>query len=108
MFEKNTVPIKTSFFEKKSDIDKSTLHSFDGPFQLLHADVANLEFLGISAVDPKYWFLFVDLYTSKIYIYPMKLQRFIAKKMNEFYQDVNKKRKNKKNGATERSRISAN
>ena len=28
------------------EIDRSTLNSFDGPFQLLHADVGNLEFCG--------------------------------------------------------------
>ena len=38
---------------KKDDIDRSTLCSFDGPFQLLHASVGNLEFLGKLATDPK-------------------------------------------------------
>lgn len=72
LFEKNTIPIKTPFVEKKSDIDRSTLYSFNGPFQLLHADVGNLEFLGKSAVDPKYCLFFVDIYSAKIYTYPMK------------------------------------
>ena len=31
-------------WKKRHDIDRSTLYSFDGPFQLLHADVGNLEF----------------------------------------------------------------
>ena len=44
--------------EKKDDIDRSTLYSFDGPFQLLKADTGNLEFLGKSATDPKYCLLF--------------------------------------------------
>ena len=35
-----------TFFEKKDDVDRSTLYIFDGPFQLLHADVRNLDFLG--------------------------------------------------------------
>ena len=34
------VPIRLGYVEKK-EIDRSTLYSFDGPFQLLHADVAN-------------------------------------------------------------------
>ena len=29
---------------RTDEINKSTLYSFDGPFQLLHADVGNLEF----------------------------------------------------------------
>ena len=36
------ISIKTSFVEKSNDVDRSTLYSFDGPFQLLHADVGNL------------------------------------------------------------------
>ena len=80
LFEKYTIPTKTLFVEKRGDIDRSTLYSFDGPFQLLHADVANLEFLGKSRVDPKYCLLLVDLYISKIYTYLMKSRRFIAKR----------------------------
>ena len=34
------VPIRVDYVEKK-EIDRSTLYIFDGPFQLLHADVAN-------------------------------------------------------------------
>ena len=40
--EKKTVPIKTTFVEKKGDIDRLTLYNFDGPFQLLYADIENL------------------------------------------------------------------
>ena len=36
-----------TFVEKKDDVDRSTLYIFDGPFQLLNADVGNLEFLGV-------------------------------------------------------------
>ena len=67
--EKSTIPIKIIFVEKKDDIDRSTLYSFDGPFQLLHADVGNLELLGKSAADPKYCLLFVDLFISKVYVF---------------------------------------
>ena len=42
--EKSSVPIKTTFVEKKNDIDRSTLYSMDGPFQLLYADVGIFEF----------------------------------------------------------------
>ena len=67
--EKSTIPIKIIFVEKKDDIDRSTLYSFDGPFELLHADVGNLELLGKSAADPKHCLLFVDLFISKVYVF---------------------------------------
>ena len=34
------VPIRVDYVEKR-EIDRSTLYIFDGPFQLLQADVAN-------------------------------------------------------------------
>ena len=43
--EDKKIPLKVSFVEKNDEIDRSTLYSFDGPLQLLHEDVANLEFL---------------------------------------------------------------
>ena len=33
-------------YVKKREIDRSTLYSFDRPFQLINADVGNLVFLG--------------------------------------------------------------
>ena len=54
-------PLTTQFIEKRSDIDRSTLYNFDGPFQLLQADIAYISFLAKSAVDSKFCLLFVDL-----------------------------------------------
>ena len=88
--------MKTTFVEKKDDIDRSTLYSFDGPFQLLHADVGNLEILGKSTTNPKYCSLFVDLFRSKVYVYPMKMRKSIASKMEIFYKEVEAKRKKQK------------
>ena len=68
--EDKKIPLKVSFVEKNDEIDRSTLYSFDGPLQLLHEDVANLEFLGKSATDPKYCLVIVDLFSSKKYVYP--------------------------------------
>ena len=48
-------------YVKKTEIDRSTLYSFDGPFQLLHADAGNLEFLGKNATIPQYALVIVDL-----------------------------------------------
>ena len=61
---------------KKRNIGRSTLYSFKDSFELLHADISDLRFLAKSAVDPKYCRLIVDLFTSKIYTYPMKKGRF--------------------------------
>ena len=60
------VPTRTDYVEKR-EIDRLTLYNFDGPFQLLHADVGNLEFLGKNATFPQYILVFVDLYSSKTY-----------------------------------------
>ena len=67
-FDKNNdqIPLTTPFFEKKGDIDRSTLYSIGKPFQKIHADIADLRFLAKSAVDPKYALLAVDLFTSKV------------------------------------------
>ena len=61
-----------------------TLYSIDEPFQLVHADVANLELLGKSATHPKYCQLVVSRFTSKIYTYLMRSRRNLAKKQTSF------------------------
>ena len=43
--DKEKIPTRIDYVEKR-EIDRSTLYSFDGPFQLIHADVGKLEFLG--------------------------------------------------------------
>ena len=52
------IPTRVDYAQKR-EIDRSALQSFDGPFQLIHADVGNLEFLGKSATTPTYccWLL---------------------------------------------------
>ena len=81
----------TPFVNKRSNIDHSTLYSISKPFELLHADIADLRFLAKSAVDPKYCLLIVDLFTSKIYVYPMKNRSLLAKKLKLFYDIKQKK-----------------
>ena len=66
IFDPNSVK-RTDYVEKR-EIDHSTLYSFDAPFQLIHADVGNLEFLGKNATFPKYVLFLVDLFSSKVYI----------------------------------------
>ena len=91
----NEVPTRTDYLEKR-EIDQSTLYSFDGPFQLLHADVGNLEFLGKNATFPQYVLVIVDLYSSKVYTYTMKSRKQILQKMKIFYDEVRSKRKGKR------------
>ena len=90
----NKVPTRADYVEKR-EIDRSTLYSFDGPFQLLHADVGNLEFLGKNATFPQYVLVIVDLYSSKVYTYTMKSRKQILQKMKIFYDEGSIKTKGK-------------
>ena len=63
--DEGKIPTRTDFVEKR-EVDRSTLYSFDGPFQLIHTDVGNLEFLGSYKITPRYVLLIVDLYFSEI------------------------------------------
>ena len=69
------------------------MNSFNGPFQLLHADIADIRFFSKSAADPHYCLLLVDLFTQKIYTLPMKKRNLLKKKMQTFYEEVEHKRK---------------
>ena len=67
------IPFRPLFIEQKKDIDRlSTLYSIKKPFELIHADIANIKSLFKSTVDPHYCLLCADLFSSKIYTYPMK------------------------------------
>ena len=74
--DEEKVPTKVDYIEK-SEIDRFSWYSFDAPFQLIHADTGNLEFLGKSTTTPRYILLFVNLYSSKIYVYPMRSRKQI-------------------------------
>ena len=89
------MPLVSPFIDKKTNIDHSTLYSFSKPFQMLHTDIADLRFLAKSACDPKYFLLLVNLFNSKICVYPMKNRNLLAKKLELFYTDIQPKRKGK-------------
>ena len=93
VFDDGRAPIRTDYVEK-TEIDRSTQYSFDGPFQLLHADVGNLEFLGKNATFPQYVLVIVDLFPSKVYAYSMKSRKQILQKL-KLFSDVRNKRKGK-------------
>ena len=82
-------------FDEKREIDRLTFYSFDGPFQLIHADVGNSEFLVKNARIPRYVLLVVDLYSSIVYVYLMRSRKQILQKMKLIYDEVTNKRKNK-------------
>ena len=44
-----------------------------------------------SAVDPKYALLCMDLFSSKIYVYPTKIKSNLAKKLQPFYREIQPK-----------------
>ena len=90
--KRNILFVVTPFISSKSNVNHSTLYKIGKPFELLHADIADTRFLAKSAVDPKYCLLLVDLFTSKVYVYPMKNRSLLLKKLRLFYQDIDKKR----------------
>ena len=93
--DSKTIPLRLDYVEKR-EIDRSTLYSIGGPFQLVHADVANLKPLGKSVTHPKYCLLIVEVFSSKIYAYPMRSRRLLTKKRQKNYTEVSKKRSNQK------------
>ena len=68
---------------------------FDGSFQLLHADVGNLEFLGKSAATQNVVSCLWPFYIE-VYVYPMKSRKSISAKMEIVYREVEEKRKGQK------------
>ena len=68
------------------------LYSFNKPFEILQEDIAGLRFLAKSAADPRYCLLLVDLFSSKIYLFPMRNRSLLAKKLELFYNDIQPKR----------------
>ena len=91
-YQNNNLPFVTPFVNKRSNIDHSTLYSINKPFELLHADIVEIRFLAKSVVNPKYCLLIVDLFSSKIYVYPMKYRSLLAEKLKLFYEDIKRKR----------------
>ena len=78
-YQNNNLALVNPLVNKKSNIDHSTFYSIAKPFELFHDDIADLRFLVKSAVDPNYFLLTADLFTSKIYVYPWKTEVFWLK-----------------------------
>ena len=88
--------VKRTDYVEKREINHSTLYRFDAPFRLFHVDVGNLEFLGKNAAFSQYVLVLVDLFSSKVYTYPMKSRKQIRQKLEQFYEEVANKKKGKK------------
>ena len=84
---KEQIPIVTRY-TKAPYYNRITLYSIGGPFELLHVDLADVNFTKPSASDPKYVLLAVDLFSSKIYVYPMKKRNNLVKFMARLYEDL--------------------
>ena len=72
------------------------MYSFDAPFRLFHADVRNLEFLGKNATFPQCVLVLLDLFSSKVYAYPMKSRKQIRQILEQFYKQVKGESQGKK------------
>ena len=87
-YNKEIVPFVLPFFKKKVTL----INQHYKPFELLRANIAHLRFLAKSAVDSKCCLLVVDLFTFKVYVYPMKNRTLLAKKLEIFCNDIKSKR----------------
>ena len=87
------IPARLDYVEKR-EIDRSTLYSFNDPFQLVQADIAKLEFLGKLVITPSYALLIVGLCSSAVYVYPMNSRKQLLQWKKEFYDKVQNKRIN--------------
>ena len=98
--EKSTrVIIKTFFVQERYVTQRGDmLKTIDGQIQLIHADVADLNFFSKTAVAPRYCFLCIDLFTSKTYTYGMKSKSQLADKLEKFYTEIEILRKYLKGG----------
>ena len=92
-YQNNNLPLVTPFPNKRSNIDHSRLYSLSKPFELLHADIANLIFFAKSAVNPKYCLLKVDFkdFLPKS-LKKTSLRSLLAKKLKLFHEDIKQKR----------------
>ena len=94
--KKLNVPFVTPFLTQKNDVEHSALYSIGKPFDLVHGDIADTKLLAKSAVDPKYCLLLVDLFTSKIYIFPIKNRSLLSKKLKSFDEEKKQKKTQEK------------
>ena len=79
--DEEKIPTRADYVEKR-EIDRSTLYSFDGPLQLIHADIGNLKFLGKSATTSRYVFWLLTFI-------PQKYMFILCIRENKIYKTQN-------------------
>ena len=79
---KTRILFYTPFVEQRKDIYRlSALYSIKTSFECVHADIVDIHFFFSKAgVHPKYCLLAVNLSTSKVYVYTIKIINFLSKK----------------------------
>ena len=86
---KTKIVINTPFVQERAVTQRGEmLHTVDGPMQLVHADVADLNFFSKSVVALKYCLLCIDLFTSKVYTYGWKKKSQLVDKLEKFYLEI--------------------
>ena len=72
-FKTKKIVINTPFVQERNSTQRGDMfHTINGPIQLIHADVADLNFSSKFAVAPKHYLVCVDMFTSRTYTYSMK------------------------------------
>ena len=90
--KKAKISFYTPFVEQTKDTDQfSASYNIKAPFELVHADVADIQLFSKLAFDPKYCLLAVDLFNSKMYVYLIKSGNLSARKLELFYEIFNQK-----------------
>ena len=81
LYDEEKIPTRADYVEKR-EIDRSTLYSFNGPLQLIHADIGNLKFLGKSARTSRYVFWLLTFI-------PQKYMFILCIRENKIYKTQN-------------------
>ena len=90
---KTRIPFYTPFVEQRKDIDRSSaLYSIKMPFELVHADIADIRFFLYLQLIQNIVLLAVDLFTSKVYVYTIKSRNLLSNKLELLYRDIQQKR----------------
>ena len=85
--------INTSFIQERFGTQHGEmLDSIDAPFQLAHADLADLNCFNKFTVAPKYCVLCVDLFASKTYAYGIKQKTKLRNILEAFYEEIDNER----------------
>ena len=91
--EKEEIPTFVPFIENKKILIIRLCTVLMALFNYYMLILPIYVFFSKSAADPHYCLLFVDLFTQKIYTFPMKKRNLLKKKMQAFYEEVEHKRK---------------